>query len=207
MSTTTQERPLIEWGWAGAALKGDESGDLQVVALLPHGALAGVIDGLGHGPEAAVAAREAGEILRAHATLPVQELFELCHEGLRKTRGAVMSLASLDVRSSTIDWCGVGNVEGALLRVTDTGAARKREGLCARGGVVGYRLPALKVATISVSRGDVLLLASDGIRSGFAEAVDPRTDVRVIADTVLAQWTNGSDDALVLAVRYLGRAP
>ncbi|HEY3745971.1 MAG TPA: hypothetical protein VGL17_07010, partial [Gemmatimonadaceae bacterium] len=98
MDASTTVRPSIAWAWAGTALEGDESGDLHVVALLPRGALLAVIDGLGHGAEAAAAAREAATILRGHAALPVSDLIELCHEGLRKTRGAVMSLASLDMR-------------------------------------------------------------------------------------------------------------
>ena len=80
-----------DWGWAGAGLHGDESGDLYVVVMLPHGALFAAIDGLGHGPEAALAAREAASILRMQAGLPMLELITRCHEGLKKTRGAVMT--------------------------------------------------------------------------------------------------------------------
>ena len=185
------------------ALEAGESGDLHVVAPFDYGALLATIDGLGHGPEAALAARRAAEILRAHAALPVKELIERCHEGLRKTRGAVMSVASLDTRSSTIDWCGVGNVECVLLSA-DQGASPSCQALSTRGGVVGYRLPPLKSSTISVSAGDVLIFATDGIRSGFVDSIDVEREVQVTADAVLAQWTRGSDDALVFVARYLG---
>ncbi|HEY3252745.1 MAG TPA: hypothetical protein VGJ91_02315, partial [Polyangiaceae bacterium] len=110
MRASNQNPSVIDWAWAGLAFESGVSGDLHVVEALPHGALIAVIDGLGHGPEAAAAARAAAAILHARAELSVQELLELCHEGLRKTRGAVMTLASLDTRSSTIDCCGVGNV-------------------------------------------------------------------------------------------------
>jgi negative regulator of sigma-B (phosphoserine phosphatase) len=200
--TATAEPRTIEWGWAGAALEGDESGDLHIVATFPRGALVAVIDGLGHGPEAALAAREAASILEAHAALSVRELVERCHEGLRKTRGAVMSLASLDTRSSTIEWCGVGNVDGVLLRAD--AARRDSEAIGTRGGVVGYRLPALNVSTVAVAAGDVLVLATDGIRGGFSGAVDVDREPQAIADAVLAGCAKGSDDALVLVVRYLG---
>jgi hypothetical protein len=201
MSAATEPR-TVEWGWAGAALEGDESGDLHVVAMFPRGALVAVIDGLGHGPEAALAAREAASILEEHAALSVRELVLRCHEGLRKTRGAVMSLASFDTRSSTIEWCGVGNVEGVLLRAGAAG--RGSEAIGTRGGVVGYRLPTLNVSTVTVSTGDLLVLATDGIQLGFSAAVDVDREPQVIADAVFARCAKGSDDALVLAVRYLG---
>ena len=48
---------LIEWASAGMPLSGNhnESGDLHLIARFPDGALAAVMDGLGHGPEAAFA--------------------------------------------------------------------------------------------------------------------------------------------------------
>ena len=205
-STSNEAFTVVDWAWAGAALEDNQSGDLHVVAALQWGTLLAVIDGLGHGPEAAAAARAAAAILHEHATLPVQDLVELCHEGLRGTRGAVMSLASLDVRSSTIDWCGVGNVEGVLFR-SSTAALSKREALSLRGGVVGYRLPQLKVSTHSVQPGDTLVLVTDGIRSEFAAAVDSEAPTQSIASSVLACCARGSDDALVLVARYLGATP
>jgi|SRR6185369_404081 len=206
MKASTIEPPSIAYGWAGSAIEGDESGDLHVVAMLPRGALLAVIDGLGHGPEAALAAREAATILREQAGLPVSELIERCHEGLRKTRGAVMSLVSLDMRSSTIDWCGVGNVESVLFRRSAT-ALPTREAMSTRGGVVGYRLPQLRVSTLSVSAGDTLVLATDGIRNEFTAAVDLEEEPQAIADALLQRYARGTDDALVLVVRCLETTP
>jgi negative regulator of sigma-B (phosphoserine phosphatase) len=130
-------------------------------------------------------------------------LFDACHEALRKTRGAVMSLASLDTRSATVDWCGIGNVEGALLRA-QPGGGRKSEAITTRGGVVGYRMPNIKVSTLPLHPRDVFILATDGIRSGFVGEVDLDSDPQAIADRVFARYRTNSDDALVLVARYLG---
>jgi negative regulator of sigma-B (phosphoserine phosphatase) len=194
----------IDWGFANAGLHGGESGDLHVVVPLPHGALFAAIDGLGHGPEAALAAREAASILRMHAGLPVLELITRCHEGLKKTRGAVMSLAALDSRSARIEWCGVGNIESVLLRADTT---RPSLTMITRGGVIGYRLPPLRVSTLSASPRDVLVMVSDGIRSGFTQAVDLECEPQAIAETVLARYAKGSDDALVFVARCPGASP
>ncbi|HEX2736089.1 MAG TPA: SpoIIE family protein phosphatase [Polyangiaceae bacterium] len=201
----SNEQPIIEWGWAGAPVEGDESGDLHFVALAPGAALVALIDGLGHGPEAALAAREAAAILDAEPMLPVRELIERCHQGLHKTRGVVMSIVSLHAQSSTIEWCGVGNVEGILLRAP--ASASPSEAIGTRGGVVGFRLPPLHVSSVPISPLDVLVLATDGIRSGFSDVIDLDFEPQQIADTVLARCAKGSDDALVLVARYLGEAP
>ena len=56
-----RRRHPVEWGVATRCRRGEAtSGDLAVVHLLPEGALVAAIDGLGHGSEAARAARKAG---------------------------------------------------------------------------------------------------------------------------------------------------
>src|SRR5260221_455136 len=86
--------PLLEWGVAAMALAGLASGDSSVVQPFPGGVLVAVVDGLGHGPEAAAAAQVAVDILTRHADEELLALVKRCHEGMLPTRGAVMSLAS-----------------------------------------------------------------------------------------------------------------
>lgn len=192
-------RTLLDWAWAGSALEA-ESGDLHVVAEFPDGVLVGVIDGLGHGIEAAASASVAASVLSSSAGDPLEALVERCHEALRRARGAVMSLARFEGPSMT--WAGVGNVEGLLVR----GDGGVRETIPLRGGIVGYHLPCLRVATLPVAPGDTLILATDGIRGGFGEALSPRATPQALADRILALHARGSDDALVLVARYLGAA-
>jgi hypothetical protein len=201
--TAAADGPIVEWGAAGFALEGDASGDVHVVASFPGGALAAVIDGLGHGPEAAAAANLAASVLEATPADPVDALLARCHEALRKTRGAVASLASFDARSASVTWAGVGNVEGFLLRA-DPAARPAREAITLRGGIVGYQLPAPRLAAVPVARGDVLVLATDGLKSGFGDGLSTAERPQEMADGILARHARGSDDALVLVVRYLG---
>src|SRR6267154_948379 len=59
---------LIEWGVASRALPGEAlSGDLHFVKQVATGAVVAVVDGLGHGAEAATAARAAVTALDRHA--------------------------------------------------------------------------------------------------------------------------------------------
>jgi negative regulator of sigma-B (phosphoserine phosphatase) len=197
--------PIIDWGWAGSALE-VVSGDLHVVVPFAHGMLVALLDGLGHGPEAAAASIAAAPILQAHASDPVLTLVQRCHEGMRQTRGAVMSLASFNSRDSSMSWVGIGNVDGVLLRGGGS-TQRRGEAIASRGGVVGYRLPPLRAETVRVSRGDTLIMATDGIRNGFSTGLSIDPCPQEMAESILARFANGSDDARVVVARYLGRSP
>lgn len=204
---STRNQPLLDWAWAGAAFEGAmDSGDLQVLIPLPDGALLAVIDGLGHGWEAAQAAREAASILTDHANLTIPELLDVCNEGLRKTRGVCMSLLALDVPSASLAWFGIGNVEAVLLG-TDRAGQRRQEAIGLRGGVVGYRMPPINVRRVPIFAGDLLVMATDGLRSEFSREIALEWEPQAIADWLLLHYGKGTDDALVLVARYLGGSP
>jgi negative regulator of sigma-B (phosphoserine phosphatase) len=132
------------------------------------------------------------------------ELMRRCHEELRRTRGAVLSMASFDLRASTMTWLGVGNVEGVLFRADGPPGAR-RDSLLLRGGVVGYRIPPLRPAEYQLGSGDLLVLATDGVRTNFSACAPIELAVQEIADAILARHGKATDDAMVVVVRYLGQ--
>jgi hypothetical protein len=197
-------RDPVEWGVATRCRRGEAtSGDLAVVCLLPGGALVAGIDGLGHGAEAARAARRAQDVLRARAGADLGVLVERCHAALRGTRGAAISLAFVSAAAGGLTWLGVGNVEGRLL--SGEPVARRVKGSLVLGrGVLGHELPAVRTAGLAVEPGDVLILATDGIDAGFADSLDISGSSQAISDRILAEHRKPEDDALVVAVRYLG---
>jgi serine phosphatase RsbU (regulator of sigma subunit) len=197
----------IELASAGRALgdasEGYESGDFHVATSFDGGFLVAAIDGLGHGTEAAVASRAAAEVLEAHAGESISLLVQRCHERLRKTRGAAMSLARLNVRDSSMIWGGIGDVEAVLVR-SDSLADRRMEHIGLRGGVVGYVMPSVKETGIDVSTGDTLIMATDGIASRFADDLSIGSTPQMIAESILARHGRDNDDALVVVARYFG---
>lgn len=196
----------IEWGVAGRPIPGEtRSGDLHVIAPFERGVLAAGIDGLGHGDEAAHAAWRAAEVLAGEPALPVDRLVARCHDALHGTRGAVMTLVAFDAACDRLTWVAIGNVEAALYRA-DPAAAPAREAVVPRGGVVGYQLPALRAISLPVARDDVLILATDGVHREFILEAPARTSAQGFADHLLDRYGKHTDDALVLVVRYLGRA-
>jgi phosphoserine phosphatase RsbX len=196
--------PALEWAVADLVQPGQsESGDRSVVLATGEGGLVAVVDGLGHGAEAASAAKVAVRALERGANRPVVQLFRDCHSSLIGTRGAVISAAAFNARGETMTWLGVGDVEGRLLRAPSS-ASPRMESLLLRGGVVGVHLPTLVSEVVPIHRGDTLIFATDGVRSDFLDAPLPPLESQALADYILAHWGTQTDDALVLVVRYLG---
>ena len=198
----------IEWAVAEFMRPGQtESGDQYLAMEIPGGAIVGVIDGLGHGAEAANAAKTAIRSIERHAGEPVIRLMQECHQSLIGLRGAVMSVASISTVEETMTWLGVGNVEGLLLRAHPA-AIPSRELLLLRGGVVGGHLPALTGAIVPIAPGDTLIFATDGVRSEFLDEIRAHHETPpVLADRILRRYGRGTDDALVMVVRYRGLEP
>jgi len=180
------------------------SGDRHVAVEIPEGVVLAVIDGLGHGPEAAHAAERAAAVIEDRAMdEPLLALVRSCHAALGGTRGVVMNLASIDVSQKTMTWIGIGNVEGRLLlKTNDRGYAQQH--MLLRPGVVGQRVPNLQTSATRIARGDVLIFATDGIDPDFANDLDIDAPAERIADTIVARHWKHTDDALVLVARYRG---
>jgi hypothetical protein len=196
---------LIEWDVAEQPRPGQtESGDRSLTMATSQGVLIAVVDALGHGAEAAAAAGVAVRSLQRHAHEPVIPLIRECHRSLTGSRGVVMSVAAFSERDATMTWLGIGNVEGLLQRAQRTESPR-RELLLSRGGVLGVHLPALAAAIVPIGPGDVLIFATDGVRSDFLGEALPFADPpQRMANRILAQWGRHTDDALVLVARYRG---
>lgn len=212
-----KQPPFIDWGVATTALdESGVSGDHYVVQSTPSGLLIAVVDGLGHGVEAARASHVAALTVKNYANDPMLQLVRRCHQSLKATRGVVMALALLDTAQKTMTWLGVGNVEGVLFREDDAGGIHT-EHLLSRGGVLGRELPWLSASVVVLRRGDTICFATDGVEEVFHEAVRQPSEIGALlgqdcpaketADLILTQYGKETDDALVLVARYLGGGP
>ena len=194
----------LERGVAGKAIAGeDRSGDLAVFAAYAGGALAAVIDGLGHGDAAADASAIAAEVIHEHRSDPPAELLRRCHAALNKTRGVVMTLAWFDLDRRELSWAGVGNVEARLVRGAGGYGARHDSALVL-GGVVGYNLPSIRTSTTDLMPGDAVAFATDGIEADYSVSLSPNVPAQRLAERILERHGKGTDDALAVVVRYTG---
>lgn len=193
----------ISWGVAEAPMvAGTESGDAHVVRQLPEGVLAAVIDGIGHGCEAAAAARIAGHTLTSSPHEDTVSLVWRCHDALKATRGVVMTLLFFSP-SGAMTWVAVGNIEGVIFRCDSNGRVRSNH-VVLRGGVIGHQLPPLRAECLTLLPHDTVVLATDGIRPEFSDDFVPGDEPQALADGIMARYRKGTDDALVLVARCLG---
>jgi anti-sigma regulatory factor (Ser/Thr protein kinase) len=194
----------IEHGSIGAVcvpLHGEEEcGDAWMVDVAPERVTLLLVDGLGHGPEAAVAARAATAIFHESArTTPVIMLGAM-HATLRSTRGAALSMATVDMTRRTVCFGGVGNVDGRVL------AAEANRHLIPQNGIVGHTMPQPHFDETPWPAGGRLLLHSDGISSRWRPDAYPGLLARhpaLLAGVLFRDFARARDDATVLVIRDL----
>jgi hypothetical protein len=157
------------------------------------------IDGLGHGAAAATAAGTAASIVAQSDEQDVESMMARCHDALTGTRGAAITLAWLSFVDDTMTWVALGDVEGRLLR---RGEHRGRA-LRLPGGLAGHHPSPLTPETVDVNRGDVIVLATDGVDGIFADALELAGAAHDIAERIIDAYWDGTDDGLAIVLRWL----
>jgi serine/threonine protein phosphatase PrpC len=191
----------LQWGVATRPLPGEtECGDRHVVAGTDAGWLLAVADGLGHGPEAAMAGAIFSQVLNKHLNETPVKLIRLCHEALKGTRGIACTIMTIDRQQNLLNWLGVGNVEGVVHHLDPV--ASPTDYVTMRGGIVGYRLPELQPSCLRLLDGDILALATDGIAVDFVRAISAVHPPGVLADHILNHYAKPIDDALILIAHW-----
>ena len=193
---------FIDWGVVSQPIPGEVvSGDSYIVKIIGKSILIAVIDGLGHGIEAAAAAQEAVECIKETQEISLIAMVQKCHKNLKKTRGVVMSLVMLDFTNYSVEWLGVGNIEAMIVHI-DKENSTVSDRLLLRGGVIGYNLPHLQSSHTAIHQGDVLLLATDGIKDILINDLLKTelifgTTPQKIAERIFSTYRTLTDDALV----------
>ncbi len=117
-----------------------------------------VADGLGHGYEAGLASREAVRMLHANSDLTPALLIERCHQALRSSRGAAVSVARIDRERGALHFCGAGNVSAQIYS-----GATSCQHLVSVNGTVGHQIPRLREFAYPWPEDGILVLHSDGL--------------------------------------------
>lgn len=157
-----------------------------------------MIDGLGHGPQAALVATAAVEYLSTSPLADPAALLRGCHYHLQGTRGAAIGLAQLEPMAQRGRYCGVGNIEARLV-----GQTQMR--LISYNGIVGSHLPSFRVFEFAFAIGDMLIVHSDGVSARFHVPDLPKSEgAQAIAEAILYHWSRPRDDATVVTVIHRG---
>jgi anti-sigma regulatory factor (Ser/Thr protein kinase) len=174
-------------------------------AAIPLGArlLVLVVDGLGHGPLAADAARIAVETARRHSGLKPGELMAALHDALRPTRGAAAAVALLQPERELCVFAGVGNIAAS---VHTHGMPRS---MVSHNGILGHQVRKIQEFQYPFARQALLVMHSDGIDTHWDLASYAGLETRhpaLIAAALFRDHLRGRDDATVVAARP-GMAP
>lgn len=157
-----------------------------------------VADGLGHGPDAAAASRRAAEIFDRYPESGPAEVLEAIHLGLRSTRGAAVSVASMDPERRIIEFAGLGNVAGF---VCPRGAQTQQ--MVSMNGTAGLEGRAVfREFRYPWPEGAAVVLHSDGLTSHWNLADSPALLTRgpaLIAGILFRDFRRLTDDATVVA--------
>jgi anti-sigma regulatory factor (Ser/Thr protein kinase) len=158
-----------------------------------------ILDGLGHGPLAALAARSAVDVFhRAGRIGNPSDILRSAHQGLKATRGAVMAVASIDTVSRRITFAGVGNIVGIVTSGETT------QHLLSTDGTVGYNMRLVREVEAEWTARSVMILTTDGISTRWNLNRHPgllEHHPSLIAAVLHRDFARDSDDATILVVK------
>jgi anti-sigma regulatory factor (Ser/Thr protein kinase) len=154
-----------------------------------------VVDGLGHGNEAAHAAEIAARIFGESPFDSPASLVDRIHNNLVGTRGIAMALVQIDRLLDKLTFIGVGNITGRVY----TRYASK--GCVSVQGIVGGRMPSAKEFCYDWEPGASLLLYSDGIKSAAVLPEVQSKSALLEAAEIYRDFSRTNDDTTVVVVR------
>jgi serine phosphatase RsbU (regulator of sigma subunit) len=176
-----------------------QAGDAVVIVAYRGKLLTGIVDVLGHGPEAHDVAIQAQRFLDSGLEPgdPIKLLRGL-HDALRGTRGAAAGLAVFDADEGLVRYAGVGNT---AIRRFGTVADR----LVSVDGIIGGTMRTPREQRMRLSPRDIVVMYSDGVRDHFELSEYPTLllgNAEKIARGVIRRFAKEHDDAACIAVRY-----
>jgi anti-sigma regulatory factor (Ser/Thr protein kinase) len=157
-----------------------------------------VVDGLGHGSAAALAAAEAVRLFAERAHLPAEQLMGETHDALRPTRGAAVGIATIRAASGRLGFVGVGNIGGMVQNGGET------KSLVSHAGIVGHQCHKIQEFAYPWSPGSTLVLHSDGLQTRWQLSKYAGLTERhptIVAAALYRDYVRGRDDVTVVAAR------
>lgn len=157
-----------------------------------------VVDGLGHGPQAAEAADEAVRIFRTYSSDAPASMITRLHDALKKARGAAAAVAEIRPSAGTLVYAGVGNIAGSILSSTLS------RSLVSHNGTLGHVMARVQEFKMDWPRDGVLIMHSDGLQSRWDLSRYPGLLAKqpaLIAGVLLRDFRRDRDDVSVLVMK------
>jgi len=175
-----------------------ESGDAWEAVLTREVATISVVDGLGHGPAAALASAAAVRVFRENDQHGLERMLQDAHGALRPTRGAAVGIARIHAAHGRLEFGGVGNIAGII--IADEGVRR----VVSQNGIVGHEMRKVLTFSYPWTESSVLVLHSDGLSTSWNPTSYPglmQRDPALIAAVLYRDHARGTDDATVVVAK------
>ena len=174
----------------------DVSGDACFIHPWSRGIVVLVADGLGHGPIAAEASRVLALHVRGAIDMPLEEILASAHRALRKTRGAVATIARFDEGAGKVEVAGIGNVTTRVVR-----RAEAPVHVLVPAGILGSAYRPTRTQSLDFGIDDLVVMHTDGVRSHFDLAPLRALPPDELAKAVVSAYGKATDDAACAVVR------
>ena len=175
-------------------------GDGLLVEAVNGGLLVSVVDGLGHGPMAGIAADAFVASVRQDLTRSLESMMLSASGALNGTRGAAAGIMRIDETRRRVEFTGVGNIE--VHSVSDPSIRP----VCAPG-IVGGRVRKLIPFEYALPERALLALCSDGISSRLHLADFAHLEPQAIADALMSEHGKSHDDATCIVILHTTEEP
>lgn len=195
----TKHHSAMDVAVVSLPIKGEDvCGDGWGVKQTPECTLLMVVDGLGHGILAAEAAREAERIFATSRTDSPTPILQDSHDSLKKTRGAAMAIASLNLQRGVLTFAGVGNIGASIV------APGTSRGLASHNGTVGHHLHRVQEFSFPWNPQSILIMHSDGLNTRWDLKSYPGIWTKhpaILAGMLYRDFSRERDDVTVLVAK------
>jgi anti-sigma regulatory factor (Ser/Thr protein kinase) len=177
----------------------DVCGDGWTVRHDVDGLSALLVDGLGHGIQAADAAGAAMTTFARQRFADTSHALQALHDGLRHTRGAAGAVLGISQEQRILRFSGVGNVSCAIVGKDSTRQA------VSNNGTLGHQARHFREYTYPWSDDACFVMHSDGLTSHWSLDTYHGLCLRhpaVVAAVLYRDFTRNRDDVTVLVGRH-----
>ena len=173
-------------------------GDTWHLAVNSRRISALVVDGLGHGEDAAVSAQVGAAAFAEHPFDAPDSLISDMHRSMQGTRGGAVAIAQFDLGDASLKFCGIGNIGARLI------SAAGSRGMASHPGIVGVQFRKTHTFDYADAGDHLLVMFSDGLQSRWDLQDYPGLLFQhpaIVAAVLHRDFCRGRDDVTILALK------
>ncbi|KRD08855.1 serine/threonine protein kinase [Flavobacterium sp. Root901] len=158
-------------------------------------------DGLGHGENAYEAVQMAIKAFRQSIEFEPAELLREIHAKVKKSRGLVATIVSVDYNAEVWNICGIGNINTRIYN------GLENKTYTPYNGIIGHNIPrTLNSTIVPYKKHQIIIMHSDGLRTRWN--LNDLTSILkqnpgIIGAAIFKENIRGTDDATILVGKII----